>query len=348
MGGLQMLKLKDIHNFLMINTMRRFINNLQDTQTTFYSTLLDQQFQQKTMINFNEMLQHCGPNTISMMRNRFIHCCPTLYNILGGMAALLRLNEQGEGWATAHIAGHTGTPLVQTLTAGEAITLSSYGLKTVADLFPPHELRPGLNKNADIIYPSLLQQNYPGLVARCKNLRSKLAHRTGHIQNTQMTFFEIVKDLKLSKLYRSLKLQQEDSLWPGPPSFFTRRKDGYSLPPLHVYMAGYKTCMSLDMPSKTKEVTFNTLNRQIWTNQKGHLMANNRGEEFSSKCALCDKTENTMHLLFECEKYSELLWFHMSLLLQQQFNKNNIVIHAYNVMYCVTNMSVPQTHRLDL
>jgi len=268
--------------------------------------------------------------------------------MLGGVAALLRLNEQGEGWATAHIAGHTVTPLVQTLTAGEAITLSSYGLKTVADLFPPHELRPGLNKNADIIYPSILQQNYPGLVARCKNLRSKLAHRTGQIQNTQMTFFEVVKDIKLSKLYRSLKLQQEDSLWPGPPSYFTRRKDGYSLPPLHVYMAGYKTCMSLDMPSKTKEIAFNTLNRQIWTNQKGHWMANNRGEEYSSKCALCDKTENTMHLLFECEKYSELLWFHMSVLLQQQFNKNNIVIHAYNVMYCVTNIFVPHTHRSNV
>ena len=153
--------------------------------------------------------------------------------------------------------------------------------------------------------------------------------------------------MKLSKLYRSLKLQQEDRLLPGPPSFFTRRKDGYSLPPLHVYMAGYKTCMSLDMPSKTKEVTFNTLNRQIWTNQKGHFMAVNRGEEQSSKCVLCDKTENTMHLLFECEKYSELVWYHMTRLIQQLYSNPNIVIHAYNVMYCVANMSVPQKHRSD-
>ncbi len=50
------------------------------------------------------------------------------------------------------------------------------------------------------------------------------------------------------------------------------------------------------------------MNRQIWTNQKRHLSMTNAEEQASALCALCSEVENTMHLLFECVRFSEPLW----------------------------------------
>ncbi len=65
----------------------------------------------------------------------------------------------------------------------------------------------------------------------------------------------------------------------------------------------------MDIPSKTLENSYLVMNRQIWTNEKSFL-SRQRGmeERVNDNCKLCEQKENTMHLLFECKKYSELLW----------------------------------------
>ncbi len=47
------------------------------------------------------------------------------------------------------------------------------------------------------------------------------------------------------------------------------------------YMTGYLNIIKSDIPSKTKEISFNILNRTCWTNQKRYktLIANNMEEE---------------------------------------------------------------------
>jgi hypothetical protein len=65
----------------------------------------------------------------------------------------------------------------------------------------------------------------------------------------------------------------------------------------------------MDILSKTLENSYLVMNRQIWTNEPSFL-SRQRGmeERANDNCKLCDRKENTMHLLFECEKYSEPLW----------------------------------------
>ncbi len=55
---------------------------------------------------------------------------------------------------------------------------------------------------------------------------------------------------------------------PGPPAYFTRRRDGIPVPSLHQFMGGYNNFFKLKLSSKTLETGFNILNCVCWTNQK--------------------------------------------------------------------------------
>ena len=73
---------------------------------------------------------------------------------------------------------------------------------------------------------------------------------------------------------------------------------------------------------------------------EGHLQPN---------CRLCGRRENTLHLIFECEKYSEPLWnilkeainqVHMEI---EQGNVNvlRVRLHAFTVMYNM-DLNIPR------
>ncbi len=72
----------------------------------------------------------------------------------------------------------------------------------------------------------------------------------------------------MAGLYRKLCRKSVDALIQGPPSFYTRRRDGIPVPPLDWFMTGYKNFFKMDIPSKTLENSYLVMNRQIWTNEK--------------------------------------------------------------------------------
>jgi hypothetical protein len=52
------------------------------------------------------------------------------------------------------------------------------------------------------------------------------------------------------------------------------------------------------------------MNRQTWTNEKisKYSRVGRTGGQEEPTCSLCGRRENSMHLMFECEKCSEPLW----------------------------------------
>jgi hypothetical protein len=149
----------------------------------------------------------------------------------------------------------------------------------------------------------------------------------------------------MSGLYRKLCRDAVDALIPGPPSFYTRRKDGIPVSSLDRFMTGYKNLWKMDIPSKTLENSYLVMNRQIWTNEKSFL-SRQRGliERVNDNCKLCERRENTMHLLFECDKYSEPLWALTENILRKAIQAeegeggtdHNFRLHAFIVMYNIT------------
>jgi hypothetical protein len=53
-----------------------------------------------------------------------------------------------------------------------------------------------------------------------------------------------------------------------PPSYLTRQRDGLMLPRRDTFLNAYKILSMSLLPSKTKETTFQVLNRTIWTQNK--------------------------------------------------------------------------------
>jgi hypothetical protein len=145
---------------------------------------------------------------------------------------------------------------------------------------------------------------------------------------------------------------QIDSALPGPPAFFTRRKDGIPVPALDVFMTGYKNLFKMDIPSKTLETSFLVMNRQVWTNEKWCKgMAERQGGQENPECKLCGCLENTMHLLLECEKYSEPMWNVFEQVINNaiqldtgEINVRHIRVHAFMILYNV-DTNVPSKYK---
>ncbi len=89
-----------------------------------------------------------------------------------------------------------------------------------------------------------------------------------------------------------------------PPSYLTCLRDGLMLPRRDTFLNAYKILSLSLLPSKTKETTFQILNRTIWTQNK----AFKSGMASEATCFRCEEVETMEHLLYGCENYSAKVW----------------------------------------
>ena len=160
------------------------------------------------------------------------------------------------------------------------------------------------------MYPAELAERHRFLISKCKYLRqttSKMAYK--NMYGSESSILQAVAGMKLSGLYRKIKMKEISKNIPGPPSYFTRQRDNIMVPDLQTYMQGYRNIKNTCISSKTMEVAFFVMNRQIWTNEKQDKTIRNRGlESEGNKCGLCNIPENTQHILFSCNRYSVEYW----------------------------------------
>jgi len=256
------------------------------------------------------------------------------------MAEFIKIIESNKKtWLASPIVGHSKTNPIYKISLAEGLILQRCGLTYVAQLFQINELNGKIDKYRDASLQAIAQ--YPILQNKCKVLRSRLARMLGADESApNISSLAALERLRWSNLYRKMHRICIDDGMPGPPSFFTRRRDGIPVPPLHKFMAGYRKLFQLKLHSKTLENSYLVMNRQIWTNVKQYLSGGGAGgdgeDPDNANCLLCGNMENTMHLMFECEQYSEKIWKGLSDALNHVLNIRligGITLHAYNVMY---------------
>jgi len=93
----------------------------------------------------------------------------------------------------------------------------------------------------------------------------------------------------------------------APPARKTRIRDGITVPEDPVFEKAYSAVRNAIIPSKTKEISFQILNRTLWTNNK----AFKTGLMDDSNCPYCGEVETIEHLVLNCDNYSYPLW-HMA------------------------------------
>ncbi len=153
----------------------------------------------------------------------------------------------------------------------ESITLKHHSIIYCSQLFGTNELTGRIDITIDREYPESLKNVNNSTVEKCKQLRLKLASKTTNANRVTTSVCPIATafdNSKLSKLNRLLNRDNTNSRLVCPPSYRTRKRDRYALPLLHIYMTMYLNIIKSDIPSKTKETSFNILNRTCWTNQK--------------------------------------------------------------------------------
>ena len=353
MGGMKMDFSKETANGLMLNILQKM--KLQSDRPRNEQNFLYQLFEEKlreiNSPNIKELFRIAGPKIWIRNGNKLKIRSPYFSQLCMAMANFMQLNEQHkQNWTTAYIAGHSATHDLFQISAADGITLDHYNITYVYQLFRRNDLNGGFHPDQDAEYPERLCQEHAGLVQKCKNLRDNLRRNARSGCGALGGFLQTVGDMKFSGLYRRMCREAADAQRPGPPSYFTRRKDGIPTPNLESFMMGYKKLFKMDIPSKTLENSYLIMNRQTWTNEKQYLSTVGRGEgHLRPNCRLCGRRENTLHLIFECEKYSEPLWnileeainqVHMEI---EQGNVNvlRVRLHAFTVMYNM-DLNIPR------
>ena len=343
MGGLKMSFTSEIVCGLLLNILNRLCreSNSPAEKQTFMYKYFQKILEGTHAPSWAELLQCGGQGVWQSLISRVNRRSPFFTQLCKAMAKMHQLNDKNrDSWTCAPIAGHSLANQIFAITAAEGVTLAHLGLNYVEQLFPKNDLTGRLIMDQDADLGVRLGPANIALHNKCKNLRMAIyrARLPANIGRSA-GFARVFLGMKWSNVYRRLHREEGDSKMPGPPSYFTRRRDGIPVPSLKQFMLGYKNIMTWKLSSKTKETAFLILNRQIWTNQKEAWT--NRGDAeaiVQDNCGLCGERENTQHLLFECDRYSAPLWALLKQVLnlaidEDEQNHPHITLHAYNIMF---------------
>ena len=326
----------------MVNTLQRFKiqTELPEEEKMIYCKILERKMQLAHVPGFRDLFKG-GPKVWGKWSKKLKNKSNLLMQMFESYAEMLALNEKNsKTWLSAPIAGHSEANGLVDITLEEGLSLAQNGYTHVAQLFGENYFTGAPVMGEDMELRGNLGQNAQNLRDKCKILRRKLAakHRAD-CHRPLDSFVQTFQTAKWSKVYRELWREDTDAQLPGPPSYYTRRKNGIPVPSLANFMTGYDNLFRLGIPSKTLENSFLVMNRQVWTNFKHNLSTGDREDPPADpSCALCGRTEDTMHLLFSCERLSEPCWEILAEGINAHLRdtgqlQHNIQLHAFNVMY---------------
>jgi len=315
-GGLQVQHPAEHAGGLQLNLIQRIYQEGRNNQRhSRLPELLQELLQRIHRPTLHEHVQQLGPSQWDRTGQAL-----SVHNKMFGqaftmMSKFLTLYEtQKDSWYSAAINGHSlGTTFP--LTEMERRELDRLGLYTVSQLF---EVQDNLQTSAQN-HPELfntLRTHHPNIHDKlswlCRNIRdTRLPRRSSYPSSITTAQAFLQQDNKLSRIYRKKARKILDDSIGIAPAYETRRRDGVHYPSEQAFNNAYKVIAIGSMPSKTKETSFQVLNRTIWTNRKAHRS----GIRDNPKCDRCEEEETMEHLLYGCENYSAVVWSELSTLL---------------------------------
>jgi hypothetical protein len=231
------------------------------------------------------------------------------------MARFLRQYEtKPDSWHAAALHGHS---LGKTffITAPERRVLKEMQLFSVSQIFETNDNMTTSEEEKIKLFEHL-DQHHPSLSNKLKwvrrNLRDTRLTRTPAYPTSFTTGqAQIQQDWKLSIKYRKQSRQDLDTSIGTVPAYATRQRDGVFYPSPKTFTNAYKVIDIGSMPNKTRETSFQILNRTVWTNRKAFR---SRLAD-SASCDRCEEEETMEHLLYGCENYSAVVWREFSTLI---------------------------------
>ncbi len=310
MGGLNITSPETILKGFQQNLIQRIVQKTAEGTPSLLPELLNNLLESINRPSLDQHLSNLGPAHWKQTGNRLMAKNEMLGKAFQAMSELLETHESStESWHCAAIRGHTlmGKHLLK-LTAEEEQLLQDHGLHTVSQLLEENDAG-GLTRAANRELINRLARDRPWI-------RPKLTALVGKITALQLPIADkrtldvttgallVRAEKHLSQVHSSIIRKQLTKKICTAPAYRTRARDGIYRPNEDTFRAGYKMLEAPMLPSKTKEVAFEILNRTIWTNNK----AFKSGLTETPDCERCGEVETMEHLLHDCAAYSTPLW----------------------------------------
>jgi hypothetical protein len=320
MGGLNISHPQQVNEGLMLNTLERLlIKNRELTENEEPAPniirILRGMLEYTNCSDINKTFRYGGAQT---WRHTAARINPHNRYIGGCMFAMARfctkMEDRQATWYTAPLWGHNGNNLITPLTEQDADMLRAAGINTLGQIYDPGD---GIAINSHLplrTCPAGVNTTTWNKVIQIRQtlVRKQILRNGTHIADNTLqivrrtgTFSHHNRKLYKENLAKEIK---------APPSYYTRQQDGLPLPNVDTYCKAYEKLMTCPYTT-TAAIAFNfaALNRTVWTAKKQSLSGNAGGGRQdepidTGTCDLCGNTEDTAHILADCNGYSYRLW----------------------------------------
>jgi exonuclease III len=315
MGGLDIPLPQDLISGFQQNIIQRII--LKDVRNipSLLPTLLQGLLDRVGRPSLEHHINHMGPEHWKITSQKLKTENTILSQSFQAMADLLHAHEtSNESWHCAAIVGHSLIPKQSLfmITPNEAQILIDNDIITVSQLFLDSDTG-SLSRTINSELIARIATGVPWLKIKLQRIANELNKKKLPIQDKYVlgrsTGSLLVKgDKHLSQINKKINSKKQTDKIVVAPSYQTRIRDQVYRPDIDTFHKAYKVLELPWIPSKTKEIAFEILNRTIWTNNK----AFKSGLIPSPICDRCDEIETMEHLLHNCNNYSTPLWSEFS------------------------------------
>jgi hypothetical protein len=206
-------------------------------------------------------------------------------------------------WQNSAIHGHSLESKLFPLNRGDRIRLTVHNVNIIGQLSQLSDL----GKVTAEIHPSvaefgpILSHKLVELFNFCIKTNKAKNHLLGNDTLLKTLFLE---GKNMSIWYKKLITADLERKIKIPPAYKTRMNDRIARPDLSEFPKSYRFVTDPIIPSKTKEISFQIINRTLWTNNKAYKS----GIRDDPACPVCERTETIEHLVADCDNYSYLRW----------------------------------------
>ena len=280
---------------------------------------------------------HIGPIGWAKTARKVKNFSPFLAESMETAENFLKDIETNEKtWYIAPIFGHSLSAGMFAFTEEEGEILAMNQINTAGQLFETNQqgfLTDNFQHTLSNQIQGFLLHKLKNLFSRIKNWKPEFKEARHSPKSWLDIYF--TKSGNMSRVYNNWKKNQLVKEIKIPPAFLTRERDGIPVPSEHDFKNAYLQLNNPLLSSKTKENSFNVLNRTLWSKKKAFLS----GIAPDPDCPFCGQPETTEHMLADCDVYAYERWQLLTKLLTAELREisgkflGSVMITFNNIFY---------------
>lgn len=347
LGGLQLPRLHDVDTALKLNNIVRIYKMMYEEDRENWPMaihILEDILLITGSPSVRDLVEKCGSYIWKKTADKMRRYSKYYSQIFEAGSMLLHLLEKDKRYLMqTAVNGHEYLSPFHLL-PDECVQLENERIFIVSQLFAIRENQMINIRENTIQNMALSNSLKTKLINLCNRIRNMDPEETTLVHRSFLALL-IMSGRKISWIYRKIRQEMIDQEQEMPPSYYTRIRDGQTVPTKEDYKLAYASVVrTKDISSKARDIGLQVLNRTLWTNLKANLsrmmsmvQGEVEGEVVPSVCSLCQEIENTDHIVASCPNYSEKIWDYIENVINgymaDKGRNQRVVLRSIHIMY---------------